>query len=181
MKLVFIYGPPAVGKLTVATELANITSFAVFDDHLGINSLQPVFGGRAESMDRVVERVRLTVIEEAARGGVDLIFPFVYAHPDDVAYVERIEDAVRRYGGTTLFVQLTCSGEAQEARVVHDDRPSFKSVNSVEAVRDWNARYELRTAIPGRESLCIDTTDVSAKSAARSIAEHFALGVTSGA
>ena len=42
MKLIFIYGPPAVGKLTVARELARIAAFAVFDDHPAINSLQPV-------------------------------------------------------------------------------------------------------------------------------------------
>src|SRR2546423_4132203 len=153
MRLVFIYGPPAVGKLTVATELAKITSLAVFDDHPAVNSLQPVFGGRSESMDRAVERIRLAVIEEAARSGVDLIFTFVYAHPQDVPYVERIADTVARHGGDICFVQLTCSTQAQEARVVHPDRAPFKSVDSVECVRDWNQRYELLTPIPGRDSL----------------------------
>src|SRR5439155_13972899 len=109
MRLVFIYGPPAVGKLTVATALAKLTSFAVFDDHLAINALQPVFSGRAKSMDKVVEQIRLAVIEEAAREDVDLIFTFVYAHPEDVPYVERISDAVERHGGVMCFVQLRCS------------------------------------------------------------------------
>jgi len=34
MKLVFIYGPPAVGKLTVANALAKVTGFKVFHNHL---------------------------------------------------------------------------------------------------------------------------------------------------
>ena len=175
MRLVFIYGPPAVGKLTVATELANVTSFAVFDDHLAINSLQPVFAGRPRSMDLVVEQIRLAVIEEAARAGIDFIFTFVYAHPDDVPYVVRIADAVERHSGELCFVQLTCSRPAQEARVVHADRASFKSVASVETVREWNARYELLTPIPGRESLRIDNTDVPAALAAQRIAQHYQL------
>src|SRR2546423_13136462 len=140
MKLIFIYGPPAVGKLTVATELAKITSFAVFDDHPAINSLQPVFGSLPQSMDKVVEQIRLAVIEEAARANADLIFTFVYTHPDDVPYVDRICDAVQRHGGEMRFVQLICAREAQEARVVHPDRSPFKSVDSVGVVRDWNAR-----------------------------------------
>ena len=34
MKLVFIYGPPAVGKLTVAKELAALTGFKVFHNQV---------------------------------------------------------------------------------------------------------------------------------------------------
>src|SRR5439155_23136827 len=162
MRLVFIYGPPAVGKLTVATALAKLTSFAVFDDHLAINALQPMFSGRPTSMDKVVEQIRLAVIEAAACAGVDFIFTFVYAHPQDVPYVDRICDAVERHGGAICFVQLTCSRDEQEARAVHPDRAQFKSVDSGEIVRDWNTRYELLTPIPGRNSLSIDNSDVPA-------------------
>src|SRR5438477_5463820 len=175
MKLIFIYGPPAVGKLTIATELASLTSFAVFDDHPAINALQPAFGGLPKSMDKVVEQIRLAVIEEAARAGVDLIFTFVYAHPQDVPYVDRVAATVERHGGEMCFVQLTCSTEAQEARVVHADRAQFKSVDSVEIVREWNARYELLTPIPGRESLSIDNTQLPATAVAPQIAEQFEL------
>ena len=31
MRLIFLYGPPAVGKLAVATELGRITGLGVFD------------------------------------------------------------------------------------------------------------------------------------------------------
>ena len=175
MKLIFIYGPPAVGKLTVATELAKLTSFALFDDHPAINSLQAVFAGLPRSMDKLVEQIRLAVIEEAARAGVDLIFTFVYAHPQDIPYVDRIAKAVERQGGELCFVQLTCSKDALESRVVHPDRGASKSVNSVEIVRDWNERYELLAPIPGRRSLSIDNTDLPAKAAAQQIAERFGL------
>ncbi|MGI8542838.1 MAG: hypothetical protein ACR2MD_05085 [Aridibacter sp.] len=36
MKLIFIYGSPAVGKLTVANEIAKRTCFKVFHNHLMI-------------------------------------------------------------------------------------------------------------------------------------------------
>ena len=37
MTLVFIYGPPGVGKLTTARALAELTGFRVFHDHLTVN------------------------------------------------------------------------------------------------------------------------------------------------
>lgn len=44
MNLVFLYGPPAVGKLTVATILAEKTGYTLFHNHQIINLLRNVFG-----------------------------------------------------------------------------------------------------------------------------------------
>ena len=43
MRVVFIYGPPAVGILTVATELARLTGFKLFDNHVSIQFAQSIF------------------------------------------------------------------------------------------------------------------------------------------
>src|SRR5207249_6103945 len=43
MRLVFIYGPPASGKLTVATELAKLTGFKLFHNHVSIQFVQSIF------------------------------------------------------------------------------------------------------------------------------------------
>jgi len=43
MKLVFIYGLPAVGKLTVAKKLSKITGFPIFHNHLVIEMISPIF------------------------------------------------------------------------------------------------------------------------------------------
>jgi replication-associated recombination protein RarA len=34
MKLILLYGPPAVGKLTIAKEIARLTGFKLFHAHL---------------------------------------------------------------------------------------------------------------------------------------------------
>ena len=43
MKLIFIYGPPAVGKLSVATELAKLTAFRLFHNHVSIQFVKSIF------------------------------------------------------------------------------------------------------------------------------------------
>ena len=119
MKLIFIYGPPAVGKLTVATELGRITSFAVFDNHLSTDCVLPVFAYGTKSLAKLGRKIRLDVIEEAAREGVDVIFTFVYRDPQGAPVVEEICNAVDAHRGTVSFVQLLCDMPTQEQRVEH--------------------------------------------------------------
>lgn len=40
MKLLFIYGPPASGKLTVAREPAALTGYRLFHNHLVVDALE---------------------------------------------------------------------------------------------------------------------------------------------
>ena len=81
MKLIYLYGPPGVGKLSVARELARLTGFRLFHNHLSIDCVLPVFEFGTDAFWRVVYAIRLGVIEEAAKQDIDLIFTNVYAHP----------------------------------------------------------------------------------------------------
>ena len=176
MRLIFIYGPPAVGKLTVARELGRITGLAVFDNHLSVDAVRPVFGFGSPQLMPLVEKIRHLVIGEAARQGVSLIFTFVYLHPDDDDYVQRICDLVEGEGGSVAFVQLVCDPAVQEERVVSASRAGRK-IDNVEHLREWSEGRDFRTAMPGRGSLVVDTTDVSAGEAARRIAEGLGIPV----
>jgi cytidylate kinase len=39
MKLLFLYGPAASGKLTIARELTTLTGFALFHNHLVVDAV----------------------------------------------------------------------------------------------------------------------------------------------
>src|SRR5688572_543060 len=106
MNLVFLYGPPAVGKLTVANALAELTGYKVFHNHLTLDCVLALFEFDNKAFGSLVLQIRLAILEEAARQGVDTIFTFVYNAEGDRPYVQKLCDAVERHGGSTFFVQL---------------------------------------------------------------------------
>jgi tRNA uridine 5-carbamoylmethylation protein Kti12 len=57
VKLIFIYGPPAVGKLTVASELAKLTGFKLFDNHVSIDFVKSVFDYGTRRYWKLIENI----------------------------------------------------------------------------------------------------------------------------
>ena len=83
MKLIFIYGPPAVGKLTVAEELSEVTNIPVFHNHHSRDLVKDIYGDKLLKHYALVDKIRLDVMEYCAKNNTDLIFTYVYGGPAD--------------------------------------------------------------------------------------------------
>ncbi len=175
MKLIFIYGPPAAGKLTVATALAEQTGFKVFHNHLSIECVEPIFDFGTSSFWKLVEMIRLETLAEAARVDQNLVYTFCYAKDKDDPHIEKVTKAIEENGGEVCFVLLTCSRAELEKRVAMESRKKFSKVNDPDILTEILETYDLFSPVPGRESLQIDNTDVPAEEAARQIVEHYKL------
>ena len=173
MKLLFIYGSPAVGKLTVANEIAKLTGFKVFHNHLSIDCITPIFEFGSKSFGKLIDLIRVETIAEAARVGQDLIYTFCYAKDSDDAHVEKITKAVEEAGGEVCFVLLKADRNELDKRVVEESRKKMGKAKTVEMMDFFHATYDLLSPVPHRESLIIDNTNLSAEETARKIIEHF--------
>lgn len=175
MKLLFIYGSPAVGKLTVSNEIAKLTDFKVFHNHLSIDCVAPVFEFGSKPFYKLIEIIRVETIAEAARVGQDLIYTFCYAKDSDDAHVEKVTKIVEENGGEVCFVLLRAEKSELEKRIVEDSRKKLGKAKTVEMLHFFFETYDLFSPVPHRESLIIDNTNLSAEKAARQIIAQFKL------
>jgi len=175
MKLIFLYGSPAVGKLTVANNIAEQTDFKVFHNHLSIDCIEPIFEFGSKSFNKLINLIRIETVTEAARVGQNLIYTFCYAKDLDDAHVENITKTVEENGGEICFVLLRAERGELDKRVVEESRKKMGKAKTVEMLDYFHSTYDLLSPVPERESLVIDNTNISAEDTARQIIGHFGL------
>ncbi|MGH2437239.1 MAG: AAA family ATPase [bacterium] len=176
MTLVFMYGPPAVGKLTVANALAKLTGYRVFHNHLTVDLVASIFDWGQGPFFRFVNRYRVELIEAAAKADINgVIFTFVYAKDADDRFVAAVVDAVERHGGRVCFVRLTCERNELWRRVRAPSRAHFRKVTRVKKLRELFGRYDISSDVSHRPNLVIDNTRVGPRKAAQMIALHYKL------
>lgn len=176
MKLLFLHGAPAAGKLTVAKALLRIVPGRLMDNHAAIDLALTVFDFGAPGFWELVQDVREAAFEAACEHGVPLLVTtFYYAEPEDCAYFGRVEEIMQRHGGELLPVFLHCSREEALRRVGNPDRVARRKLSSGEhLIRDLD-RYDL-TAVPRANCLRLDTSVTPAEVTAQQIVRHFGLG-----
>ncbi len=180
MKLIILYGPPAVGKLTVAEELAALTGYKVFHNHLTVDLALAFFEFGTRQFGRYLDHLRFDAFETAVREGVPgLIFTFVYSYGLDDRFVQDVIETVESNGGEVCLVQLTCDRKELDHRVVLPARERFHKIKTVEKLGELLARYDLFKPMPFPNNLTINTTNLPPQDAARTIVQHFQLPTVS--
>ncbi|HLN98701.1 MAG TPA: AAA family ATPase [Pyrinomonadaceae bacterium] len=173
MKLIFLHGAPAVGKLTIARELAALTGFRLFHNHLTVDLVSSLFPFGSEPFVRLREQIWLAAFAEAARADVSLIFTF---NPESTVREHFVQDAVKvvaAVGGRVVFVELTCAEGELERRIEAASRKDFGKLASVDQYRSLKAAGAFRfPKLPNGISL--DTTNESPEDSAKLITAHVA-------
>jgi hypothetical protein len=174
MKLIIIHGPPAAGKLTVGGEIARLTEFKLFHNHVSIDCVKTVFEFGTSVFWDVIGFVRIGMIAEAARNDIDVIHTFCYEFGADDDHFRKLIAAAEDNGGEVHLVLLRCDENERKRRIGNKSRVRIGKLTDP-ASFDRKKPLELSTPLPGREALVLDTTSISAADAAAEIIQHFGL------
>lgn len=123
MQFVIIFGPPAVGKMTVGYELARLTQFKLFHNHMTVELVLNFFPFGHPQFGTLVGDFRRRLFEEVAVSDLPgLIFTYVWAleDPSDKAYIDSFTEIFRRSGGEIYYVELTAR---QDERILRNTSP----------------------------------------------------------
>lgn len=183
MKLVFILGDAAVGKMTVGQALMKITDLRLFHNHMTIEPVLEIFG---EFDGKTIAELRETIFRNfAASGSYGMIFTMMmdFDMPSEWAYLEHIKSIFAPYGTEFYYVELIAPQAVRLQRNATENRLRNKaSKRDVAASNrrliedDKNHRcvsYEGEITFPNY--LRVDNSDKSPEAVARMIQETFRL------
>lgn len=183
MKLVFLIGNAAVGKMTVGQELMKITDLRLFHNHMTIEPVIEIFG---YYHGKSIARMREVIFEEyAASDNYGLIFTYMwdFDHKSDWAYVAHVADIFQKNGAGVYYAELVAPQEIRLQRNTTENRLQHKASKrdiTASNQRLINADKQYRCVshdgeIPFDNYIKIDNSDLSPERAARMIKERFDL------
>jgi hypothetical protein len=173
--LLFIYGPPAAGKYTIAKAIATELNWPLLHNHVVIDCVSALLKrGEPGFLDACAD-VRIALTSRALASGKSHVSTFVYGKGIDDAFVARIRDTVADAGARFCAVQLTCSVPTLNERCVAPHRASMGKISTVETLQSVLEEYDCYSKLPCVESLGIDTGQLSVNDSVRKIRSHFEL------
>ncbi len=171
MHLVFIHGPAAAGKYTVARELAALTGHELYHNHLVVDEVLKThaFGtpGFVAERDR---RWREHFTGAAGDPTRKLIFTFNPENTVPQAFIDWMFTDLPRRDAKLFSVELTASEAVIEARLNSAQRQGFKKLTDLELYRRLRDSGAFATPVLPPADLVIDTSKLPPAETARLIA-----------
>jgi shikimate kinase len=189
MNFVVIFGPPAVGKMTVGHELSKLTGLKLFHNHLTIDLVLNFFEFGEPPFNRLVGEFRRRVFEEVAASDLSgLIFTFVWAIDleSEREFIDKSCAIFRKRGGVVYFVELEADLPERLKRNETEFRllqkPPKRDIEKSRAnLLAHEEKYRMNTDgdfFYQENYLKINNTNLSPDKAARLIAEKFGFSTT---
>ena len=183
MKLVYIFGNAAVGKMTVGQELMKLTGLRLFHNHMTIEPCIEIFGYYDSA---VITKLREVIFQEFAKSdNKGMIFTFMWAFEmqQDWDYVAHITEIFEEQGAEVYYVELVAPLDIRLQRNETENRLRNKaSKRDLEASRARlladSQKYRLVSLdgeIPFKNYMKIDNSNLEPAQVAAMIQQRFDL------
>jgi len=186
MKLIILFGPLAVGKMTVGQELEKITGLKLFHNHMTIEMVLPFFDKYSKSFRKLVDSFRIQMFEEIAKSDLEgVIFTYVWELDQkvDCDFIDRTVEIFEKEDTSVYYVELEADVETRLKRNKSPNRLKYKPSKidfkaSEKELMDTDKMQILNSKENefGRKNhFKINNTSLDAMDAARMIKENFGL------
>ncbi|MCP3029306.1 AAA family ATPase [Halobacillus sp. A5] len=186
MQLVLLFGPQAVGKMTVGHELEKITELKLFHNHMTIDLVYPFFEFGHPSFIRLVNLYRNELFKEVAKSDLQgMIFTYVWAfdQKSDWDFVMNTCRIFEEQGGEICFVELEAGLEERLIRNTSSHRLEHKPLKRDIEQSEYNLKETFKQhrlnsregEIKAERYVRINNTNMSAAETAHVIKEKFDL------
>lgn len=183
MHLVVIFGPLAVGKMSVGREVARLTPYRLLHNHATIDPLLEVFPWGTPAFGKLKREFRVRIIEEAIGAdlpGLVVTFAWPLAHDPSTAELAELLEPVLRTGGRVDFVELYADQATRLTREGTEERLAAKPAKRdltwarehlLESDADfvWSTGPDVPLPITGHPHTVVDNTHLTPTEAATEI------------
>ena len=172
-QVIFLYGRPGVGKLTVGELLAAETGYRLLHNHAVVDLVTSLFSFGSPAFVALRERIWIQSIDAALWAkSSGVIMTFAPEATVTEEFIPKLKSRVVEKGSSIHFIELRCSDEALETRITADSRERYGKLRDVYKYRKLDASGAFdRPKMPEPE-LVVDTTDQKPLEAARTIVKH---------
>lgn len=186
MKFVIIFGPHAVGKMTVGQELAKLTGLKLFHNHMTIDIVSDLFENMQEERSRLINLFRKEIFEAYSKSDeYGMIFTYMWALDckEDWNYINEVEDLFESRGAEIYYVELEADYDLRLERNTTENRllnkPTKRNLEHSEYMfKKLESKYRLNSLegeISKRNYMKINNTNISPDIVAQMIKNKFKL------
>ena len=185
-KIVIVFGPQAVGKMTVGEELAKETKLKLFHNHMTIDLVSNFFSYGSKEGKYLVHLFRKEIFETVAKSDLEgIIFTYVWAFDmkADWEYIENIKNLFESNNADVYYVELCTSLEERLKRNITENRLAKKPTKrdttwTEEELLSTNKTHRLNSnnkELKFKNYIKINNTNLTAKEVANKIRKEFNL------
>lgn len=182
LALVFIFGPAAVGKMTVGQDLKKLTGYRLLYNHMVVDLVTEFFEFGTPPFHRLAAPFTKQIIETCAdeRVGLIITHSLFFSAPNSRAMIDDWSAPYRRNGLPVWYAELTAPLDVRLERNATPNRAQHKKIDwsTPERLREmdaWGGWNSGDTWPEPAHKLVIDNTHVSPEAAARMIQQRFGL------
>lgn len=186
MKLVIIFGPHAVGKMTVGQELAKLTGLKLFHNHMTIDIVSDLFENMPKERIRLTNLFRKEIFEAYSKSDeYGMIFTYMWAFDskEDWDYINDVEKLFISRGVEVYYVELVADFDLRLDRNKTENRllnkPTKRNIEHSEYMfRKLESKYRLNSLegeISKENYMKINNSNLSPDIVAQMIKNKFAL------